>query len=93
MNATTMLGWALCGLAAGLIARALVPGRQRPDLTMTAGLGVVGALAGGALYWAVRWRSGRPHPLSDDVWIGWVATVLWAAAVLLCYARLYARRP
>jgi uncharacterized membrane protein YeaQ/YmgE (transglycosylase-associated protein family) len=42
-----IVAWILLGVVVGLIARAVVPGRERLNLSMTALLGVAGALLGG----------------------------------------------
>jgi uncharacterized membrane protein YeaQ/YmgE (transglycosylase-associated protein family) len=42
-------GWIILGLAAGAIAKALLPGRQEGGWLATLVLGVVGALVGGFL--------------------------------------------
>ena len=42
-----MIGFIVFGLLVGLIARALVPGRQHLSVLMTVGLGVVGSVVGG----------------------------------------------
>ena len=44
-----IISWIIWGLVVGLIARALLPGRQSIGLLWTIVLGVVGALAGGFL--------------------------------------------
>jgi uncharacterized membrane protein YeaQ/YmgE (transglycosylase-associated protein family) len=44
-----IISWAIWGLLVGLIARALLPGRQSIGLLWTVVLGVLGALAGGFL--------------------------------------------
>jgi len=44
-----IISWAIWGLLVGLIARALLPGRQSIGLLWTIVLGVLGALAGGFL--------------------------------------------
>ena len=42
-----ILVWILFGLVIGLLARAILPGRQRMGLVMTTLLGVAGSLLGG----------------------------------------------
>jgi len=49
----SILGWILFGLLAGLVARALTPGRQAIGCFGTLAVGVVGALLGGLLGEAV----------------------------------------
>ena len=48
-----ILGWILFGLLAGLVARALTPGRQAIGCFGTLAVGVLGALLGGFLGEAV----------------------------------------
>lgn len=48
-----ILGWIVFGLVAGLVARALTPGRQSIGCFGTLAVGVVGALLGGFLGEAV----------------------------------------
>jgi uncharacterized membrane protein YeaQ/YmgE (transglycosylase-associated protein family) len=45
----TIIGWIILGLMAGLIARAILPGRQAGGWIVTILLGIVGALLGGWL--------------------------------------------
>ena len=42
-----LIGFVVFGLVVGLLARLLVPGRQRLSLAMTCGLGMVGSVIGG----------------------------------------------
>ncbi len=46
-----ILWWLIIGLIAGVLARAIIPGRQRMSLLMTVVLGLVGSLVGGLLAW------------------------------------------
>ena len=46
---TALLSWIVFGLLAGLIARLLVPGRQRLGCLPTVAVGIVGALIGGLI--------------------------------------------
>lgn len=50
-----ILGWILFGFVVGLIARALMPGRDPLGLIGTTLLGIVGALLGGWLGSAFGW--------------------------------------
>lgn len=45
-----ILAWAVLGLLAGAIARAIYPGHQGLGILGTMVLGIIGALVGGALY-------------------------------------------
>lgn len=49
----SILGWILFGLLAGLVARAVTPGRHSIGCIGTVAVGVVGALLGGLLGEAV----------------------------------------
>jgi uncharacterized membrane protein YeaQ/YmgE (transglycosylase-associated protein family) len=45
-----IIGWAVLGLVAGAIAKAIYPGAQGGGLIATMVLGIVGAFVGGTLY-------------------------------------------
>jgi uncharacterized membrane protein YeaQ/YmgE (transglycosylase-associated protein family) len=68
----------IIGLVAGLIARAVVPGRQNMGLVATALLGMVGSLAGGLIASLFTGeRLDRLHPA------GLIFSVVGAVVVLL----------
>jgi len=75
-----MIGFLVAGLIIGLLARLLLPGRQRIGLLWTLALGVVGSLIGGTIANALD---------SGDIWelnfIGFVAAVI-ASVLLLALA-------
>jgi uncharacterized membrane protein YeaQ/YmgE (transglycosylase-associated protein family) len=72
-----MIGFLVAGLIIGLLARLLLPGRQRIGLLWTLVLGVVGSLIGGTIANAID---------SGDIWelnfIGFVAAVLTSVGLL-----------
>jgi uncharacterized membrane protein YeaQ/YmgE (transglycosylase-associated protein family) len=72
-----MIGFLIAGLIIGLIARLLVPGRQKIGLLMTLLLGVIGSLIGGTIANALR---------SGSIWelnvIGFCAAVVASVVVL-----------
>lgn len=72
-----MIGFLVAGLVIGLIARLILPGRQRIGLLMTMLLGVIGSLIGGTIANALR---------SGSIWelnvIGFVAAVVASVIVL-----------
>jgi uncharacterized membrane protein YeaQ/YmgE (transglycosylase-associated protein family) len=82
MTITTIVSWVICGLIVGLIARAVMPGRQGLSVLMTAVLGIVGACVGGFLYWALKGQPGVSFSLAGDAWHGWIVSVVGAVLVL-----------
>jgi uncharacterized membrane protein YeaQ/YmgE (transglycosylase-associated protein family) len=71
-----MIGFLVAGLIIGLLARLILPGRQRIGLLWTLVLGVIGSLIGGTIANALR---------SGSIWelnfVGFVAAV--GASVLV----------
>lgn len=54
-----LCGWVIFGFFAGLIARAIMPGRQSMGFLATTALGVAGSFTGGFLasvIWGGSWR-------------------------------------
>lgn len=51
-----IIAWIVVGLIAGLLARAILPGRQPMGLLMTTLLGIVGAFIGGLIGNAIMGR-------------------------------------
>lgn len=74
--------YAVSGLVIGLIARAIMPGRQHMGLLPTILLGVVAAIAGGLLWNAI---------FKDQRGIAWIGGVVVAVIMLWLYARLAPR--
>jgi uncharacterized membrane protein YeaQ/YmgE (transglycosylase-associated protein family) len=72
-----MIGFLVAGLIIGLLARLILPGRQRIGLLMTLLLGVIGSIIGGTIANALN---------SGDIWelnvIGFVAAVGASVALL-----------
>ena len=78
------LGWIFVGFFAGLIARALTPGKGPSGCIVTVLLGIGGAIVAGYLGEQIGWyRPGRA--------VGFVAAVIGAVIILLVY-RLFAGR-
>ncbi len=75
-----MIGFLVAGLIIGLLARLILPGRQKIGLLMTLLLGIAGSLIGGTI--ANLLRSGSIWELN---FIGFVAAVA-ASVVLLAVA-------
>jgi uncharacterized membrane protein YeaQ/YmgE (transglycosylase-associated protein family) len=74
------------GLIVGLIARAVLPGRQNIPLWLTALLGIVGALIGNAIAQAMGVR----HTAGVD-WIRWIIVIAVAAVLIAIVSPMYGR--
>lgn len=81
----SILGWIVFGFVVGLIARAIMPGRDPLGLIGTTALGVVGALVAGWLGQAFGWY--RP-----DEGAGFIAATVGAIIVLAVYYSIAGRR-
>ena len=72
-----MIGFLVAGLIIGLLARLILPGRQRIGLLMTLLLGVVGSLIGGTIANALQ---------AGSIWelnfVGFVAAVAVSVGLL-----------
>ena len=87
----SLLSWILTGLVVGLIARAILPGRQSVGLIMTIVLGVVGAFLGGLIS-SFIWPTWADDPDVNKMWPGWLMSILGAVIVLWGYVDLSGRR-
>ncbi|MGY1709348.1 GlsB/YeaQ/YmgE family stress response membrane protein [Geodermatophilus sp. SYSU D00758] len=74
------------GLVAGLIARAVIPGKQDLSIVATIGLGVVGSFVGNLLGGLL---SGRGFELAPA---GWIGSIVGAIIVLGVYVSVTGRR-
>jgi uncharacterized membrane protein YeaQ/YmgE (transglycosylase-associated protein family) len=82
-----IISWIIFGLIVGLIARAVMPGRQGMSVPMTILLGVAGSLLGGFIASAI---SGRPIGTFDGV--GVIGSVLGAIALMFVAGGFFGRR-
>ena len=73
-----LCSWIIFGFFAGLVARALLPGRQSMGFIATTVLGVVGSFVGGFLASVLRGGSWRMFDAS-----GFIGSVVGAIVVLL----------
>ena len=78
-----MIGHAIFGLIIGLVARAVMPGRQHMGLIVTMILGLVGAWLGG-LIGRLTGMYEKGHPA------GWFMALVGALIVLVVYSRVVA---
>jgi uncharacterized membrane protein YeaQ/YmgE (transglycosylase-associated protein family) len=77
-----IIAWIVLGLAAGLIANMLIPGRRSQGLLLTCLIGIVGALLGG---W-VATKVFHIHSLQGFFNLStWLTAIAGAAVLLLVY--------
>lgn len=86
-----LLSWIVTGLIVGLVARALVPGRQSVGLLWTILLGVAGAFVGGLIS-SFIWPTWGTDPTVDTMWPGWVMSIVGGVIVLALFMSLFGRR-
>ena len=83
-----IVAWIVLGLAAGLIANLLIPGKRSQGLILTCLIGVAGALAGG---WVAS-RLFHIHSLQGFFNLStWLTAIAGAAILLLVYHLVSAR--
>lgn len=81
MTLLGILSWAIFGLIAGVVAKALNPGNDNISTLMTILLGIGGAIAGGAIAGAL----GVGPATAEGVWSLWHFLVAVAGAILLLF--------
>lgn len=85
----SIIGWIVLGLFVGLIAKAIVPGKEEGGLVVTTLLGIGGALLGGFLA-AI---SGLGDPIDEFFDVStWAAATLGALVILFTWNALRRRR-
>jgi uncharacterized membrane protein YeaQ/YmgE (transglycosylase-associated protein family) len=88
----SLLSWIITGLIVGLIARAIVPGKQHIGTVMTIVLGVVGAALGGLVATAIWPDTWANDPNVNRMWPGWLMSIAGGVVVLWAYVALTDRR-
>lgn len=83
-----IIGWIILGIAAGLIARAILPGSQAGGFFVTMLVGIAGALAAGFIAQAMGF--GDPVDEFFDV-STWIAAIIGAAALLVIWSMVTSR--
>ena len=84
-----IIAWIILGLVAGLVARALVPGKGPQGLIITSMLGIVGALLGGFVATQLFHVAGVQGFFNLSTW---VCAIVGAAVLLLVYNLITGRR-
>jgi uncharacterized membrane protein YeaQ/YmgE (transglycosylase-associated protein family) len=79
------LGWIVIGLLAGLIAKAITPGRDPSGCLITIVIGIAGAVLAGFLGQQLHWY--RPGEGA-----GFLAAIVGAVLILLIYRMVAGRR-
>jgi uncharacterized membrane protein YeaQ/YmgE (transglycosylase-associated protein family) len=82
-----IIGIIIFGAIIGLLARVVLPGRQRISVLLTVVIGIVGALLG---YWLAA-ALGVDQTKGID-WIRWIISVAVAAVLVVAYERITASR-
>jgi len=87
----SVLSWIVCGFVIGLIARAIVPGRQSIGFVMTVILGIVGAFVGGLIASLIWGAPPEGNPDVSRMWPGWLFSIIGATLLLWAYVALAGR--
>ena len=88
----SLLSWIITGLIVGLIARAIVPGKQDIGTVMTIVLGVVGACLGGLVATAIWSDTWANDPNVNQMWPGWLMSIAGGVVVLWAYVAISGKR-
>lgn len=78
-----IIWYVIAGLVIGLLARAVLPGKQSMSLVATIVLGVVAAIVGGLIWNTV---------FSGNEGVAWIGSIIMAVILLVIYERVVARR-
>jgi uncharacterized membrane protein YeaQ/YmgE (transglycosylase-associated protein family) len=87
----SLLTWLVAGLIIGLIARALVPGKQDIGIAQTIVLGVLGAVLGGLIS-SVIWPTWTNDPDVNRMWPGWLMSIAGGVLALIVFVGIVGRR-
>lgn len=86
-----IISWIVFGFIIGLIARALIPGRQHMGIAATTLLGIVGSIIGGLVASLIQGGAQGGAGLN---WhgAGWIGSIIGAIVVLLIAGGIFTRR-
>jgi len=87
----TLVSWIITGLIVGLLARAILPGKQSMGIILTIMLGIIGAFIGGMIS-SLFWPTWSADPEVSRMWPGWLMSILGGVLVLWGYVALTNRR-
>jgi len=79
----TIIGTIIFGAIIGMLARAVLPGRQSISAPITVILGIVGAVVG---YWVM------PENTGGIDWLRWIVSIAAAAALTVGYGLATGRK-
>ena len=82
-----ILGWIVFGLVVGLLARAVMPGKQQMGLIMTTLLGMAGSVVGG--FFTSLFTG---HRATDTYGAGFIGSLLGALLLLWLVGSVFKRR-
>lgn len=82
-----IIGTIIFGAIIGVLARAVLPGRQKVSVVMTIVIGIIGALLG---YWLAGILGVNDTKGID--WIRWVISIAVAAVLVVGFERISASR-
>ena len=80
-----ILGWIVLGLIAGLIAKAIMPGKDPGGVIVTILLGIVGAVIGGWIGRALNIGGGGDSASEPGFFVSLIFAVIGALVVLAVY--------
>ena len=80
-----IIAWIVFGFIVGLIARAIVPGRQHMGFIATTILGIVGSVVGGRVASAIQGGGS----LADWHSAGWIGSIIGAVVLILVAGGLF----
>jgi uncharacterized membrane protein YeaQ/YmgE (transglycosylase-associated protein family) len=84
-----IIGWIVLGIAAGFIAKAILPGEQPGGWLLTPLIGIAGALLAGFVAQAI----GFGDPIDEFFdWSTWIAAIIGAIVLILIWEFFAERR-
>ena len=84
----SFIAFLILGILAGVIARLIIPGRQKGGWLLTVILGIVGAMLGG---WIAGFFDKDVYTSFFSLW-GWIFAIIGALIVTLVFNALFNRR-